>query len=101
MSQTATQRPYRATFILDIRNYKEPVETMIEKIKENVAAVEGSVEEVINQGQKDFVRVTDRRQPNGIYVQVDFTGPSSAPAALNEKFRLDRAVDRILIQARD
>lgn len=101
MSQTAIQRPYRATFILDLRNYQEPVETLIEKIKETVTAVEGTVEEVKNLGQKDFVRVTDRKRPHGIYVQVDFSGPGSAPVALKEKFRLDKTVDRILIQTRD
>ncbi len=101
MSQTATQRPYRATFILDLRNYQEPVETLIEKIKETVTTVEGTVDSVENLGQKDFIRVTDRNRPNGIYVQVDFSGPGSAPAALKEKFRLDKTIDRILIQAKD
>lgn len=101
MSQTLSQRPYRATFILDLRNYQEPVETLIEKIKETVTAVDSSIDAVENLGQKDFIRVTDRNRPNGVYVQVDFTGPGSAPVALKEKFRLDRAVDRILIQSKD
>lgn len=101
MSQTATQRPYRATFILDLRNYSEPVETLIEKLKETVTSVEGTVDAVENLGQKEFARITDRNRPTGIYIQLDFSGSGSVPAALKEKFRLDKTVDRILIQSKD
>lgn len=101
MSETAVQNNYRATFILDTRNYTEPVETLIDKIKSGIESGGASVTDVENLGQKEFIRVTDRKYPSGIYVRFDFSGPGSAAEALKEKFRLDKTVDRILVQSRD
>lgn len=97
MSTTKTLRNYRATFLLDMRNYQNPVETLIERLTNVIETVGGTVIKVKNLGQKDFARVTDRKFPAGIYVDVDFSGPSEAPAAIKEKLKLDRAVNRILI----
>ena len=46
-----------------------------------------------------FVRVTDKKFPAGIFVSMNFEGPSSAPQALKEKLRLDKTIYRILVQA--
>lgn len=100
MSQTATKHKYLATFILDTRNYAEPVETLIEKITTTINAVGGEVNSVKNLGQKEFVRVTDRKYPAGIYVQYEMEAPAEVPSALQEKFRLDRTVNRILVQSK-
>lgn len=97
MSTTKTLRSYKATFILDMRNYQNPVETLIERLTNVIQAVGGSVDKVTNLGQKDFARVTDRKFPAGIYVEINFSGPSEAPALLKEKLKLDKAVDRILV----
>lgn len=99
MTETQIKRSYKATFILDTRNYKEPVDTLIEKLKSTIGAVEGTVTNVENLGVQPFARVTDRKFPAGIYVSVDFDGPPSAPSALNEKFRLDKTVNRILVES--
>lgn len=95
---TAVKNNYRASVILDLRGYSEPAETIIAKLTETVKAVEGTVTEVKNLGQKDFVRVTDRKNPNGTYVQIAFTAPATAPVAFREKLRLDKTVKRILVQ---
>ena len=96
---TATKNNYRASVILDLRGYNEPTETIIAKLTDTVKAVEGTVGEVKNLGQKEFVRVTDRKNPNGVYVQIDFSAPATAPVAFREKLRLDKTVKRILIQS--
>ena len=98
MSTTKTLRNYRATFLLDMRNYQNPVETLIERLTNVIQTVGGTVIKVKNLGQKDFARVTDRKFPSGIYVDVDFSGPSEAPAAIKEKLKLDKAVNRILVE---
>lgn len=97
MSQS-TNNNYKATFILDTRNYSDPVESLIEKLTTTIQAINGEVKQVKNLGQKAFARVTDKKFPAGIYVSFDFEGPASAPAELREKLRLDKTVYRLLVE---
>lgn len=99
MTEQATKRNYKASFILDTRNYKEPVETLIERLTTTVEASEGEVDSVKNLGQKDFSRVTNKRFPSGIYLQINFKGSPSSPGILREKLKLDRHVDRLLVES--
>lgn len=89
---------YRATFILDLRETEEAPETVIENLKGDIAAVEGTVSQVNNLGQRDFARVTDVRRPTGHYVQIDFAGPATVNSALQERLRLNKVAYRLLIQ---
>lgn len=97
MSSTAT-RNYLATFILDNRGKEETVEQIVEVVKTEISAVEGTVSEVENVGRRDFARVTDNKFPAASYVQIKFSGPASAPAALKERLRLKHAVYRTLVE---
>jgi small subunit ribosomal protein S6 len=97
MSSTAT-RNYLATFILDNRGKEETVEQIVEVVKTEISAVEGTVSEVENVGRKDFARVTDTKFPAASYVQIKFSGPASAPAALKERLRLKHAIYRTLVE---
>jgi len=99
MSATAEKNSYLANFILDTRNYTDPVETLIERLKEVIKGIDGEVKDVKELGQKEFVRVTNRHFPAGIYVQIRFDGPASAPKALQDKLRLDRTVNRVMVQS--
>ena len=96
MSQT--KRNYKATFILDNRGKEESVETIIEGVKKEIAAVHGEVTAVENIGRREFVRKTDDKFPAGVYVQVNFTAPASAPAQLHERLRLNDTVYRALVE---
>lgn len=98
MSKKSTNS-YQATFILDTRNYDQPVETLIEKFKTVIESIEGTVKDVKNMGQHQFTYVVDKKFPMGIYVRVKFDAPGTAPATLQEKFRLDRTVNRILVES--
>ncbi len=98
MSSTAN-RNYLASFILDNRGKEETVEQIVEVVKTEIAAVSGTVTAVENVGRKDFARVTDAKFPAASYVQIKFSGPASAPAALKERLRLKHAVYRTLVQA--
>ena len=97
MSATAT-RNYLATFILDNRGKEESVDQIVDVVKAEIAAVSGTVSSVENIGRKDFARVTDNKFPAASYVQVKFSGPASAPAALKERLRLNHSVYRTLVQ---
>ncbi len=97
MTTTKASRKYKASFILDTRNYQNPVETLIEKLTSVIEAINGSVQKIKNFGQKDFARVTDRKFPAGIYVEIDFEGPSEAPLRLKEKLKLEKTINRIFV----
>ena len=96
MSQT--KRNYKATFILDNRGKEDSVETIIEGVKKEIAAVQGDVTAVENIGRREFVRKTDDKFPAGVYVQVNFTAPAAAPAQLHERLRLNDTVYRALVE---
>jgi small subunit ribosomal protein S6 len=96
---TQTNRPYRATFILDNRGKEESIDQIIEEVKKEIAAVHGEVTAVENLGKKDFVRVTDRRLPSAVYVQIDFSAPAEGPRHLHERLRLNSNVYRVLVQS--
>ncbi len=93
-----TKRNYRATFILDNRGKEDSIETIIEGVKKDIAAVQGEVTAVDNIGKKDFARVTDRKLTGAAYVHVNFSAPPEGPAQLRERLRLNGSVYRTFIQ---
>jgi small subunit ribosomal protein S6 len=98
MTTATIRRAYRASLILDLRGSVDAPETVIDRLKEVIKSIDCTVTEVENLGQKEFSRVVDRKFPSGLYVQFHFEGPVTAPTAFREKLRLDRTVNRMLIQ---
>ena len=96
MSQT--KRNYKATFILDNRGKEDSVDQLIEGVKKEISAVQGEVTAVENIGRREFARKTDDQFPGGVYVNVAFSAPASAPAALHERLRLNESVYRALVE---
>ena len=101
MTATATtaNRTYRASFILDNRGKEDSIDQIIDVVKSEIAAIHGEVSAVENLGKRDFIRVTDRKMTSGTYVQIAFSGPATAPAALRERLRLNNSVYRTLVQS--
>jgi small subunit ribosomal protein S6 len=94
----SNKRNYRATFILDNRGVEESIDQIIESVKQVIATVEGEVGEVANLGQREFARITNPKLTAATYVQVDFSAPASAPAALRERLRLNHTVYRTYLK---
>ncbi len=92
------KRNYKATFILDNRGKEDSVDQLVDGVKKEIAAVQGEVTAVENIGRRDFARKTDDKFPSGVYVQVNFSAPASAPAQLHERLRLNDSVYRALVQ---
>ncbi len=90
---------YLATFILDTRKHQDSMESLFEHVKAGIATIGGDVQDLKDLGTKDFVRITDRKMPSGHYLQVTFKAPAEGPSALQERFRLDKSINRILVQA--
>ena len=95
----ATNRNYRASFILDNRGKEESIDQIVEGVKKVIADVKGEVSAVETVGKKDFVRVTDKKFTGAHSVQIKFSGPPDAPAHLREKLRLIQSVYRTFIQS--
>lgn len=95
----ATNRNYRATFILDNRGNADTIDQIVEGVKKVIAEVKGEVTAVENIGKKDFIRVTDKKLTGANYVHINFSGPAEAPATLREKLRLNGSVYRTFIQS--
>lgn len=95
---TATASNYKATFILDTRGREESIDDLVEGLKADLVSVGAEVTSVENIGRQDFARFPDAKYTAGVYVQYDFTGTSSTPAAVLEKLRLNRVVSHKIIQ---
>lgn len=90
---------YKVTFILDLRESEDDaakVQADIKEILGSIGAEESSSEDL---GVRDFVRAADQRFKQGHYIEVYFNGPGTAPAALKEKLRLDKRVNRIFVES--
>ena len=99
MTTAQLRRAYRASLILDLRGSTDAPDTVIERLKDILKSLDCKVTEAENLGQKEFSRVVDRKFPSGLYVQFHFEGPVKTPTAFREKLRLDRTVNRLLVQA--
>ena len=95
----ATNRNYRASFILDNRGKEETYDQIIDGVKKVIADVSGEVTAVETIGKKDFARVTDKKLTSAHYVHVSFSAPAAAPAQLRERLRLNSSVYRTFIQS--
>ncbi|MDR0418448.1 MAG: 30S ribosomal protein S6 [Puniceicoccales bacterium] len=93
-------KSYRATMILDTRHHQDSVENLIANIKAKIAEAGATIGEIINKGQIKFQRATDRKFPAGIYLQIAFEGPTTAPEMVRSKFSLDSTVNRIFIESK-
>ena len=98
MSQSNTNRSYRAIFILDTRELQDSLESLTKKIKEILMGLEAKVLGEVNLGLRPFARAVDKKFPAGHYFQIEFQGNPRLPAAIKERFRLDKMINRIFIQ---
>jgi ribosomal protein S6 len=94
------QRNYRVTFILNTRDYDQPVDALVGTIKDALQGAGATVGEVRNLGRLDFIRVTDKRHTGDVYIQMDFSGAADLPAKITERFRLEKTVKRVLLESR-
>ncbi|MCH2157024.1 MAG: 30S ribosomal protein S6 [Opitutales bacterium] len=98
MSTTDT-RSYRASLILDTRGLETSADDLLSEFAGFASELGAEIIEKTNHGVQPFVRVTDRNFPEGTYVQIDLKAAPSFPADMKEKVRLDRRVNRIIVQS--
>lgn len=89
---------YRASFILDSRNYQDSIESLIQKIAQAIESLGAKVGKIDNLGTKEFSRVTEKTFTEGIFVTYQCTASVAFPHALREKLKLDKQVYRIFVE---
>ena len=92
------KRNYEATLVLDIRGSTDSADAMISKVSEIIAGMNGDVKKVENLGLRELARPQATDFSNAAYVRIDFESGPEGPAAIKEKLRLDKSIDRILIE---
>ena len=92
------RRNYEATLVLDTRGSTESADAMISKVSEIIANLNGEVKKIENLGSRTLVRPQNKDMPDAAYVKIDFESGPEGPAAVKERLRLDKSVDRILIE---
>lgn len=94
-------RKYTASFILDMRGCTDTVEMVMDRLANLVVELGGKVSEKINLGQKMFERTRSKNFQNGLYIQIKFEGEPSICEGIKSKLKLDKIINRILIEHED
>ena len=92
------KRNYLATIVYDARGADGSSDEMIPKLSEIIRQVDGEVTKVDNQGSRDFIYPTSKDVTSGTYLQFEIESDPEMPIRLKEKLKLEKKVDRILIE---
>jgi len=98
MTATAIKKNYKATLILDTRGREETAEQLVADLQKEIASLGIEVLKADSLGRRDFARKTDPELPAGNYAQYDIAGGSDTAARLQDHFRLNPLVYRVLVQ---
>ncbi|HKK19722.1 MAG TPA: 30S ribosomal protein S6 [Opitutales bacterium] len=94
-----TTNNYKATFILDLRGSEDDAAKVLDELKQLFGEIGAEVSDSEDLGIRDFARAADKRFKQGHYLEFYFSGPSTAPAELKEKLRLDKRINRIFVES--
>jgi ribosomal protein S6 len=95
-------RNYRATFVLDTRGVETPLEELADSYRTLIAGLTGG--EVIlldDQENRALARPARTGLDTAWILAFEFSGSPQAPAQLQEKVRLDRKVNRVMVELRE
>ena len=91
-------KTYKITFIIDTRETSGTTDAVIDSLKDVIKAVDGDASQVEDLGVRDFARCPDAKFTLGRYLQFDVQGTPQTPAALHQKIRLNKIVNRVLVE---
>lgn len=92
------KRNYLATIVYDSRGADGSSDEMISKLSEIIRQIDGEVKKVDNQGSHDFAYPKSKDMTSGVFLQFDIESDSEMPTRLKDKLKLEKKVDRILIE---
>ena len=89
-------KKYEGLFILNLVGREEGVKDALDKISSDITAVGGKVETVQKMDKKAFARIADKRHTSGFYANIIFAATPAVVAQLQNKFKLNTDVFRVL-----
>ena len=92
-----TTRNYSATIVIDPSGSEGSSNEMIPKLSEVIVQSDGEVIKV-EELKYEFAYPTQKNLTRGSYLQFEITGNPQTPAKIKEKLKLEKKVDRILIE---
>ena len=92
------KRNYLATIVYDAHGADGTSDEMIPRLSEIIRDAEGEVTKVENQGNHDFAYPQSKEMKSGTYLQFEISGDPEMPVRLKDKLRLEKKVDRVLIE---
>lgn len=92
------KRNYLATIVFNAKGADGSSDEMIPKLSEIIRQAEGEVTKVENQGNHDFVYPQSKDMTIGTYLQFEIESDPELPLRLKEKLKLEKKVDRVLIE---
>jgi ribosomal protein S6 len=87
---------YEGLFILDTAGKEEGIKDIIDKISEEITAAGGKVETVQKMDKKQFMRVANKRNTAGFYVNVIFEAQPGLVEQLKHRFAMNSDVFRVM-----
>ncbi len=87
---------YEGLLILNTSGKEESVMELIEKVRAEITAQGGKIETVQKMDKQPFARVTDKRHSSGFYVNIIFSAPPAALAAVRARLSSNEDVFRAL-----
>ncbi|HAY75882.1 MAG TPA: hypothetical protein DCY32_09420 [Opitutae bacterium] len=93
-----SKKNYLATIVCDPRGADGSSDEMIPKLSEIIRDSDGEVTKVENLGTHDFAYPQQKQMHSGVYLQFQISAGPSMPDRLKEKLKLEKKIDRILIE---
>lgn len=87
---------YEGLFILNLSGTEEGLKDAVDKVSAEITTAGGRVEVVQKMDKKSFVRVANKRNTAGYYVNVVFEAPPAVLTVLQTKFQHVAEVFRVL-----
>lgn len=96
---TLTKSNYKTTLLLDTRDQEKSAPELLADVKTILETLGATITKEDDLGRRDFVRVTDRHFTSAHYFELRLEAPLSFASDVQEKFRLDKVVYRIIVQS--
>ena len=94
------KRTYLTTIVYDSKGAEGTNEEMIPKLSDIIRGADGEVSKVQERGTFDFAYSRARKIKVGVYLQFEVLGDTSFPEKLKNTLKLEKKVDRVLIECK-
>jgi len=95
------KRNYKATFIINLRATTRSIEALTEWLKGVLAELGAEVTDSTDHGLKDYAYITNKQEPQGHFLSIDFSAQGDINATLQQRLKLEQEVKSILVELQD